>query len=278
MAKMLDPYFYKRIYAQYVIAWPAISLAKLSILLLYLQIFRMNKTLRMAIWGGIALICAAYLPNVAVSSYFCAAHVGEAWGPSVGIRCANKGALKWLIASATLSVLLDVYILVLPIHQIVNLQMSVRRRLGVCLIFFTALFACICAILTLVYRVQLGNADDTLWPGAQLWITNLVENFVAIIVSSVPAISSWFTRVLLPSQFYSKISSSLTWRSKYSFNKTHSTTSKMTTSDQTNNTNPMRDYTQFDQESQCSLTRTRQVSDSSGIQMKQTYTISKSQP
>ncbi|KAK2606344.1 hypothetical protein QQS21_003275 [Conoideocrella luteorostrata] len=278
LAKMLIPSFYKRTYAQYVIAWPAISLAKLSILLLYLRIFRMNKTLRMAIWGGVALICVAYLPNIAVSSYFCAARVGEAWGPVVGLRCADRGSLKWLIASAALSVLLDFYILVLPIPQIMSLKMSVRRRLGVCLIFFTAFFACTCAILTLVYRIQLEHAQDTLWPGAQLWITNLVENFVAIIVSSVPGVSSWLTRVLMPSQFYSRISSFLSGSSRSAFSQTQSQTSDMMASDQTNNNYPMRNYAQHDPESQSSLTGPRKLDGSGGIQIKQTYTVLTGRP
>jgi hypothetical protein len=264
IAKMMDPFFFKKTYVQYVIAWPAITLAKLSILLLYLQLFRVNTTLRVAIWGGIALTCIAYLPNIGVSSYFCAAHPGEAWDYNVGIRCGNKDALKWLIASAALSLALDLYILVLPIPQIIGLNMSLRRRLGVSVIFFAALFACICALLTLIYRVHLANATDPLWPGAQLWVTNLTENFVAIIVGSVPGMSSWYKKVFKTSSVYSKFSSSFGSMSKSTVNKSQGTVTTIgSESKGKRDAYQLSGYSEFDQESQRSLARSeRDVTES----------------
>lgn len=254
---MTDPFFFKKTYVQYVIAWPAISLAKLSILLLYLQLFRVNTTLRWAIWGGIALTCITYLPNIGVSSYFCAAHPGEAWDYNVGIRCGNKGALKWLIVSAALSLLLDLYILVLPIPQIISLNLSLRRRLGVSVIFLAAAFACICALLTLIYRVHLASASDPLWPGAQLWVTNLTENFVAIIVGSVPGMSSWFKKIFKTSTVYSKFSSSFGSLSRTTASKSQGTSSTKYGSKDTRNEYPMTGYSEFDHESQRSLARSQ---------------------
>lgn len=249
----MKPVFFKKTYVQYVIAWPAISLAKLSILLLYLQLFRVNTGLRWAVWGGIVLTCIAYLPNIGVSSYYCAAHPGEAWDYKIGDRCGNKDGLKWLIASAALSLTLDLYIMCLPIPQIMSLNMSLRRRLGVCLIFLAAAFACICALLTLIYRVHLANAADLMWPGAQLWVTNLTENFVAIIVGSVPGMNSWYKKIFKTSSVYSKFTSSFSSMSRSTVTKSQGTTSTKYESKDKRDIYPMTGYSEFDHESQRSL-------------------------
>jgi hypothetical protein len=73
-----------------------------------------------------------------VASYYCAPHAGEQWGLSVGQRCGDKASLKWLVGSAAMSVLLDIYIFILPIPIVLRLNMSGRKRFGVLLIFATA--------------------------------------------------------------------------------------------------------------------------------------------
>lgn len=128
----------QRMFAQSIIAWPAIILAKLAILFLYLRLFQIQKAARYAIYAGVCWTFMTYLPNMFISAYFCAAHPGEPWDMNVGLRCANKSALKWLVVSACMSVLLDLYILALPIPVIRKLNMTGRKRFGILLIFFTA--------------------------------------------------------------------------------------------------------------------------------------------
>ena len=128
----------QRMFVQSVIAWPAIILAKLAILFLYLRIFQIQPTVRYAIYAGVGWTFLTYLPNMVISAYFCAAHPGEPWDMNVGLRCANKNALKWLVVSACMSVLLDLYILALPIPVVRKLNISGRKRFGIILIFLTA--------------------------------------------------------------------------------------------------------------------------------------------
>ncbi|EEQ35369.1 hypothetical protein McanCB56680_004643 [Microsporum canis] len=202
--------YFKRGFAQNLIAWPSIFCAKLAILLLYLRIFRVKHSLRWAVYGGAAWAALAYLPNIAVATYFCAAHPGEPWGFNVGMRCSQKGPLKWLVVSATMSVILDLYIFAVPIPIVMSLKMSNKKRLGVLLIFFTAFLACICAILTLVYRVRLLQTTDSLWLSAQLFICNAVENYIAIIVGSIPGCNTYYKSYIMESPLLNRMSSYFT--------------------------------------------------------------------
>lgn len=128
----------QKIFAQYIIAWPAIILAKLAILFLYLRLFQIQQVARYAIYAGVCWTFLTYAPNIFISAYFCAPHPGEPWDMNVGLRCGNKSALKWLVVSASMSLFLDLYILALPIPIIRKLNMTGRKRFGILLIFFTA--------------------------------------------------------------------------------------------------------------------------------------------
>jgi hypothetical protein len=94
--------------------------------------------MRYAIYAGVVWTIMTYLPNMFISAYFCAAHPGDPWDFNVGLRCGDKNALKWLVASACMSVVLDLYILALPVPIVLKLNMSGRKRVGVLLIFFAA--------------------------------------------------------------------------------------------------------------------------------------------
>lgn len=126
----------QKVYAQNFLAWPAIFLAKVAILLLYRRIFRVKAYMRISIWIGIVWALLTYLPNPFVISYYCAPHIGEQWDLTVGIRCGDP--LKWEIASAAMSIMLDIFILILPIPVIMGLHLTRRTRVGVLFVFLTA--------------------------------------------------------------------------------------------------------------------------------------------
>jgi hypothetical protein len=153
--------------------------------------------MQVCIWVGLAWAVITYLPNIFINSYYCAPHVGEQWTLAVGERCGVP--LKWEIASASMSIMLDIFILVIPIPIITTLQLSRTRRLGLLALFLTAsLYVCpisrlgnvylhannpvcslravVCAILTLVYRIQifLNQNNDSAWEASQLYICKLV--------------------------------------------------------------------------------------------------------
>lgn len=126
----------KIVFAQSMIAWPTLLFAKLSIFLLYLRLFHINRSTRWAIYLGILWTLLTYLPFLVVTPYLCAPHVGEKWTLEVAMRC--NDALDWEIASAAMAVILDTYIFVLPLPILKALPLSRGRKWGLVAVFGTA--------------------------------------------------------------------------------------------------------------------------------------------
>ncbi|OCL05805.1 hypothetical protein AOQ84DRAFT_298220 [Glonium stellatum] len=203
----LDASYFK---AESLMAWPAIFLAKVAILLLYLRIFEVKRSIRVGAIVGAIWAFLAYIPNIIVSGYFCAPHIDQPWDFRTGLTCDIPGVKEWLVTSAVMSLALDIFILILPILIVLRLHLNVKRRLGVFLIFFTAIFAVVCALLTLMYRVRLLLYKDAVWVGSQLFITNVVENYIAIIVGAIPGVTSYFKTFVTHSIIFSQLSSRIT--------------------------------------------------------------------
>lgn len=117
---------------------PTIFFAKISILLLYLRIFTVNKLTRYAIYFGMAFTALLYWAGVGVESYFCAAGPGESWADIavLGAKCSRL--LPWGITQGICVVVLDVYILILPIPVVIQLHLPMRKRLAILGVFTTA--------------------------------------------------------------------------------------------------------------------------------------------
>ena len=117
---------------------PTIFFAKLFIFLLYLSIFQVKQTMRLAIYFGIFLNFAIYWPNVAINSYYDAPHYGEQWDVAT-IAARGRIAIAFSIVQGVMAVVIDLYIFVLPIPVLLGLQLQRRKKIQVLAIFGTAL-------------------------------------------------------------------------------------------------------------------------------------------
>ena len=114
----------------------SIGFAKMSILLLYLRIFKINRSLRLAIYAGIAFTALYYtaVAGVAIRSIVHCNGITRIADPF----CKNY-AKPVTIMNAVVNVVTDFYILVLPIPCIVKLQLSTRYRIGLLVVFGSGL-------------------------------------------------------------------------------------------------------------------------------------------
>lgn len=116
----------------------AVWAIKISILLLYIRLFRLdNKVFRGFIFFGIfatsALSLAAIVSLLSICRpmhYFWT----QFYRGSTGICRGNLGTLY--LMTATINVVLDVYLLALPIPRVLTLQMSPRKKVIVCASLF----------------------------------------------------------------------------------------------------------------------------------------------
>ncbi|KAI1847266.1 hypothetical protein JX266_006806 [Neoarthrinium moseri] len=155
--------YVKQIYVEETMNQVARFFTKGSILILYLQLFSNIRWLRVAVAVGLVFDFLLYGSMVAVFLYFGVPHGNEVWEDlltnGMGQHLAPTGVVQ-----GPCTVLLDLYIFVLPLPILWGLQMTFKKRLRIAAVFATGLF--------------------------------IVENNVAIAVSSTPAFVA-FTRVYI---------------------------------------------------------------------------------
>lgn len=124
----------KLIFAQNVLQAPAVAFAKTAILLLYLRVFKVKKSMRYAIYGGLVFTNLVYWIHVPLVAGFCAPR-GKY--PILDFETCTKLTV-WGPVQGFFAVVIDIYIFVLPFPVISVLQLPPRKKLGVSILFGTA--------------------------------------------------------------------------------------------------------------------------------------------
>jgi len=110
-----------------------ISLPKGSVLLFYARIFTtQNRAFRYALWVGHALNFLWWIGAIVRCVLFCSP-VEKYWNTSEPAFCRNADVMY--IGSAVPSVVIDLYILLLPLPIIWTLSMKLSRKLLVIGVF-----------------------------------------------------------------------------------------------------------------------------------------------
>ncbi|KAJ6036769.1 hypothetical protein N7540_001048 [Penicillium herquei] len=164
----------------------SICLPKISALFFYARVFNAkNRSLRIQLWilGGLvaAWLLAAYL----VSIWQCDP-IARAWNTSIPGKCVNKFA--WYTATATISCVIDIWILVIPIPLIMRLNTSLRRRIYLLVAFCLTYSVIIISIGRMGATIQIipHVEEDITWSLTtyMYWVT--LEGSFSIISISVP--------------------------------------------------------------------------------------------
>ena len=138
-----------------------IFFVKLSLLLLYYRIFAVaDKGLRIAIYAGIAFLAAFHISCLAIQI------------ASV-VQCVNLQSLVLYpvcqhvydinVYQSALMLATDVFVLLLPIHRVVKLQVRRRKKIGLLLIFGAGVVSCLVSVARLVVFVVTFSTGDTFW-------------------------------------------------------------------------------------------------------------------
>ncbi|KAI9836483.1 MAG: hypothetical protein M1837_003389 [Sclerophora amabilis] len=166
---------------------PTVFFVKLSILLLYLRIFGINKAMKILIYSTIAVQAVFYT---------------VLFGLSIGqqLRCIGRDSItvkycidssKWVLAQGIFNVISDFFVLLLPLGKIWQLKLSLRRKLGVSSIFMAGSVACLISLVRLILYAQKGHKPDVLWFAAETSILSCVEINVGIICSCTTTIPTF---------------------------------------------------------------------------------------
>ncbi|KUI58338.1 hypothetical protein VP1G_05588 [Cytospora mali] len=167
--------------------------------------------MRFAIRIGLGVNFILYTTSLVVLSYFSAPHIGQTWDDIVLQYVENPKlfSIYWGVGTAAVSLVLDIYILILPLPIIVKLNMSATKRVQLMAVFFTAFLGVVACTVSLVYRVKALLDVDTSWDGGVVLNCTIVEMDVAAIVASMPGFARFVRSHILESKLANSLRSIL---------------------------------------------------------------------
>lgn len=105
--------------------------AKVSILILFWRIFTV-RWFRITVWCCVTFLIIHGLLFLLLIAFQCVPLDGV-WDKSITAKCLNVTAIGW--AGAVSSIVEDIVILVMPIPEILKLQLTIQKKIAVCLMF-----------------------------------------------------------------------------------------------------------------------------------------------
>ena len=109
---------------------------KLTFFLLYLQLFRSVKLMRLSIYAGLIFTVGFYLAVGIAQFVYATPHPGQTFIETYSKK-PSKESLKLAVPFSAVGVGIDLYILMLPMVIVSKLQMPKSQKIGVNLIFAT---------------------------------------------------------------------------------------------------------------------------------------------
>ncbi len=126
--------FLMYLYIMETIYYLHVAIIKLTILVFYLRIFPLAQV-RRVIWGTIAFTTVYCLVFIFVGIFQCSP-ISFFWTHWDGLQsghCLNSNAIPW--ANAAISILLDFWVLGIPMWQLRKLQLHWKKKVGVGMMF-----------------------------------------------------------------------------------------------------------------------------------------------
>lgn len=118
---------------------PCIWFVKLSLFVLYVQVFRPLRWLRYCAYAGVISTGLFYWVISTVYLAMCVPRDGTSeldyFMALASARCQNVAPLS--IANGVVSLVSDLYLVILPLPAVWNLQMALHRKVALSAMFFT---------------------------------------------------------------------------------------------------------------------------------------------
>ncbi|KAI1098688.1 hypothetical protein F4804DRAFT_350120 [Jackrogersella minutella] len=177
---------------------------KVSILLQYIQVFLPAKKPKAIYWTVIVMAGtnALFYSTGIFCEIFACHPFAKAWDPFITQgHCIDTLALSSV--SGGINTISDVIILILPQLIIWRLNISIKNKTAVSVIFLVAIFACISSGVRSYYAIVLQHHNDVTY---YTWfddIWGLVEMTSGIVVACLPVSKAFFSNLIQSRMFFS---------------------------------------------------------------------------
>ncbi|MCJ1475064.1 hypothetical protein MMC13_003724 [Lambiella insularis] len=162
----------------------ALLFTKVSFFLMYLDIFGPMQWMRVSASLGAFINSAFYLAILIANLIFSTPRPGQTWAAAA---VNEQGSLALSIPQAVGGLVIDLYILLLPIIAVSHLQLPPRKKIGVILIFMSGLFAVVASVLKIYYSNVLNHSPDLTWAALPINIVTFTEISVGISCACMPS-------------------------------------------------------------------------------------------
>ncbi|KAK8128690.1 hypothetical protein PG984_009798 [Apiospora sp. TS-2023a] len=166
---------------------------KCAFFVFYLRLFGPKDHIRTMVFGGIAVVLTFYV--VFVISYLATLVPGDGDYLSKEFQARQGEApAKLTTAAAYMSVITDIYIMAIPMHQVPKLGLSYKRKWGISLIFLTGLVATTAGIINIIFRHNKNLLDwkDITWSGQYVLMASHIECNLGMVCLSMPVVLALF--------------------------------------------------------------------------------------
>ncbi|KAI0482570.1 50S ribosomal protein L36e [Xylariaceae sp. FL0804] len=177
----------------------AIGTTKLSLLFFYLRIFP-ARGFRHLVFVTMGFVAATTIAITCVTTFNClpVPYIWTGWRGEGGGSCVDFNATVW--AAAAVNIVLDTWILALPIPQLLKLQLSTKRKIQLVLMFCVGGFITVVSIVRLSALVHFATTSNATYDNVSTAYWSVLECYVSITCCCLPAVRSVLRRVL-PSCF-----------------------------------------------------------------------------
>ncbi|RKK80746.1 hypothetical protein BFJ68_g17695 [Fusarium oxysporum] len=158
--------------------------AKGSLLAFYARVFTSRK-FRLWTWITVGFLVGHGAIFLCLVIFQCRP-IASIWDRNLEPKCISLPALGY--AGAITSIVEDIVILILPIPELLKLQLNRGKKIALLLMFSIGSFACVTSMIRLKYIVDFGNTLDAAWDNVYVVIWSIIELSCALICASLPAL------------------------------------------------------------------------------------------
>ncbi|KAK2736393.1 hypothetical protein FQN57_000770 [Myotisia sp. PD_48] len=158
---------------------------KLSVLFFYLRLFYVDKKFRVACISVIVFVIVSSIAYIPPTVWQCSP-IAAFWDRSIPHKCLTPLPI-WL-SYAIINIVADIVVLALPIHQVLKLQLSLRDKVGVILVFALGGFVCITSIIRTTSLHSSSKVNDVTWATIPIINWTSIEVNTGIICACLPMI------------------------------------------------------------------------------------------
>ncbi|TKW54162.1 hypothetical protein CTA1_6678 [Colletotrichum tanaceti] len=158
--------------------------SKFAICFFYMRVFDTPKFRRVArfFFASLALEIILFL---FLTTFQCVP-IQAIWDKEIQGRCLNISYIGY--GGAILSILNDIILIVLPIPDLMKLQMNRTKKVEVAFMFGLGSFACVASMIRLKSLVNFANTYDATWEYYDVMLWSSIEVNLSIICGSLPAL------------------------------------------------------------------------------------------